>query len=49
MIEFKIRFRSGDLGYFRIKDLETTEEAQEAIDVIANIFLKLMIMEKSSH
>ena len=36
MIEFKIRFKNGDMAYFKVKDINTIEEAEEIKDWISN-------------
>lgn len=40
MIEFKIRFKNGDVGYFRIEGINTMEQANE----LKKLQLKPLIM-----
>lgn len=38
MIEFKIRFKNGDVGYFRIEGINTMEQANELKKIAAKAF-----------
>lgn len=35
MIEFKIRFKNGDMAHFKVKDVNTIEEAEKIKDWVS--------------
>lgn len=38
MIEFKIKFKNGDVGYFKVENLNTIEEAEELKEFVVQSF-----------